>query len=57
MMKRAYVIVGELDDGTVDIYYAICHSLARADQLCYEAELEDPNREYTWYEVIEEDDN
>ena len=57
-MRRAYLVVGELDDGTVDDYYAVCHSMKRADDLCYKAEKESNNPEciYTWYEVIEEDD-
>lgn len=56
-MKRAYVIVGELEDtNVVDVYYAICHSMDRADELCLEAEASDPSRIYTWREVIEEDD-
>ena len=57
-MRRAYVIVGELEDGNVDVYYAVCHSMKRADELCLEAEANDevPNRYYTWREIIEEDD-
>jgi len=56
-MKRAYVIVGEHpDNGKVDDYYAVCHSMKRADELCLEAENENPNSNYTWYEVVEEDD-
>lgn len=56
-MKRAYVIVGELEDtDKIDTFYAVCHSMTRADELCLEAESEDPNHIYTWREVIEEDD-
>lgn len=57
-MRRAYVVVGELEDGTVDTYYAICHSMRKADELCYEAELEADNLNliFTWHEVIEEED-
>ena len=55
-MRRAYVILGELEDGTVDVYYGVCHSMARADELCYEAEENDPDHYYTWHEIIEEDD-
>lgn len=57
-MRRAYVITGELEDGTVDVYYAICHSMHKADELCLEAERDDTqsDRIYTWHEVIEEDD-
>lgn len=56
-MRRAYVVVGELENG-IDIYYAVCHSMSKAEELCYEAEKDDPNpdRYYSWYEVIEEDD-
>jgi hypothetical protein len=55
-MRRAYVILGQLDNGELDRVYAVCHSMARADELCYEAELEDPEIQYNYYEVIEEDD-
>lgn len=57
-MRRAYVVTGELPDGTTDVYYAVCHSMRKADQLCLEAERDDCDsvRIYTWHEVIEEDD-
>lgn len=57
-MRRAYVVVGEMPDGTVSNYYGVCHSMKRADELCLEAEADDfnPDRYYTWHEVIEEDD-
>lgn len=55
-MRRAYVILGQLDNGELDRVYAVCHSMERADELCYEAELEDPEIQYNYYEVIEEDD-
>lgn len=56
-MRRAYIVVGELEDtNEVDIYYAVCHSMQRADELCLEAEAQNPNHIYTWREVIEEDD-
>ena len=56
-MKRAYVVVGELEDtDKIDTFYAICHSMTKADELCLEAESEDPNHIYTWREVVEEDD-
>lgn len=57
-MRRAYVVVGELENGQAFVYYSLCHSMARADELCLEAETEDtnPDHYYTWYEVIEEDD-
>ena len=56
-MRRAYVIVGELEDSDkIDVFYAVCHSMARVDVLCTEAEAKDPSRIYTWREVIEEDD-
>lgn len=55
-MRRAYVIVGKLEDESVDVYYAVCHSMTRADELCLEAETADPTHFYTWYEVVEEDD-
>ena len=56
-MRRAYIIVGELEDtDKIDVFYASCHSMERADELCLEAEITDPSRIYTWREVIEEDD-
>lgn len=55
-MKRVYVVIGELEDGRADVYYAVCHTMGRADELCHEAEAADPEHYYTWYEVIEEDD-
>ena len=57
-MRRAYIVVGEMPDGTVSNYYGVCHSMKRADELCLEAEADDfnPDRYYTWHEVIEEDD-
>ena len=56
-VKRAYIIVGELEDtDKIDTFYSICHSMEKADELCLEAEAEDPGRIYTWREVIEEDD-
>lgn len=56
-MRRAYIVTGELEDGTTDVYYAVCHSMSRADELCYEAEAEDNGTHiFTWHEVIEEDD-
>ena len=57
-MKRAYAVVGELPDGTIDVWYAVCHSMHRADELCLEAENDDfnPDHYYTWHEIIEEDD-
>lgn len=57
-MKRAYIIVGELEDtDQIDVFYAVCHSIRRADELCLEAEVEDPGRIYTWREVVEEEDD
>lgn len=58
-MRRAYVVVGELENGVVDVYYAVCHSMHKADELCLEAENDDFNcdRIYTWHEIIEEDDD
>lgn len=55
-MRRAYVILGQLETGEVDRIYAVCHSMYRADELCYEAEKENPELQYNYYEVIEEDD-
>ena len=56
-MKRAYVVVGELEDtNMIDVFYGVCHTIERADELCFEAEAADPGRIYTWREVIEEDD-
>ena len=57
-MKRAYVVVGEkLEEAVPDVWYAVCHSMKRADELAYEAEAADPNHVYVWYEVIEEEDD
>jgi len=58
-VKRAYVVVGEQQDAAIpEVWYAVCHSMARADELAYEAEAEDkdPDHVYVWYEVVEEDD-
>lgn len=56
-MKRAYVVVGERETEAVpEVWYAVCHSMSRADELAYEAEEKDPDHVYMWYEVIEEDD-
>ena len=57
-MRRAYVVVGELEDGRVDVYYGITHTMTRADELCLQAEAEDsnPDRYYTWHEVIEDEE-
>ena len=57
-MRIAYVVTGELENGVVDVFYAVCHSMHKADELCLEAENDDFNCEriYTWHEVIEEDD-
>jgi hypothetical protein len=54
-MRRAYVVLGLVDE-KLDRVYAVCHDMRRADELCYEAEENDPETEYTYYEVIEEDD-
>lgn len=57
-MRRAYVVVGTRADSTTpDVWYAVAHSMSRADELCFEAEKEDPMHEYSWYEVIEEEDD
>ena len=54
-MRRAYVVVGEREnEAVVEVWYAVCHSMARADELAYEAEAADPKHVYLWYEVIEE---
>lgn len=56
-MKRVYIVVGENpEDGTVNDYYAVCHSMRRAEELCQEAEEECPENYYTWHESTEEDD-
>ena len=56
-MRRSYVVVGEkLDEAVVDVWYAVCHSMERANELAYEAEDADPAHVYVWYEVVEEDD-
>jgi hypothetical protein len=56
-MRRAYVVVGErVDEAVPEVWYAVCHSMKRADELAYEAEAADPSHVYVWYEVVEEDD-
>lgn len=55
-MRRAYIIVGKLENGIIDDYYAVCHNMERADELCLEAETKNPQLEYSWYSAIEEDD-
>lgn len=56
-MRRVYIVVGKLEDSdAIDIFYAVCHSMKRADELCLEAENEDPGHIYMWYESVEEDD-
>lgn len=56
-MRRAYVIVGELEDTDhIDTFYAVCHSMEKAEKLCLEAESADPAHIYTWREIVEEDD-
>ena len=65
-MRRAYVVVGERE-GKLDVLYAVCHSMSRADELAYEAEDQDPSHDRIYtslahgkycinFEVIEEDD-
>lgn len=57
-MRRAYVVVGERQEEPMpEVWYAIAHSMSRADELCYEAEKADPEHAYVWYEVIEEEDD
>ena len=58
-MRRAYLVYGAYDvtNDRIDVFYAICHSMHRADELCKQAEAEDTaGRIYNWVEVIEEDD-
>ena len=55
-MRRAYVIVGELENGKVSDVYAVCHTMERAEELRMEAEQERPALSYTWYHVVEEED-
>lgn len=55
-MRHVYVIIGELENGIADDYYAVCHSMKRAEQLCLQAEHENPELYYTWYSSVEEDD-
>ena len=55
-MRHVYVVVGELENGVVDDYYAVCGSIKRADELCLEAEKECPGLHYTWYASVEGDD-
>lgn len=56
-MKRAYVIVGERQtEAVVEVWYGIAHTMDHADEMAYEAEANDPDHVYLWYECIEEDD-
>ena len=56
-MKRAYIIVGlHPIDRIVEDYYAVCHSMVRANELCSEAAKENSFLEYTWFGTTEEDD-
>lgn len=58
-MRRAYIVYGMYDvtQDRVDVYYAVCHTMERAEELCLKAEAEDPDgRIYNWAEVVEEDD-
>ena len=57
-MRRAYVVYGEhlVEAGKVEVWYAICHSMTRADELVEEAEEKDSEHFYFWREVIEEED-
>ena len=55
-MRRVYLVLGELENtNTPDVFYAVVHSMERADELCLEAEAADPARIYYWREVIEDD--
>lgn len=57
-MRLAYIVTGELEDGSIVDFYGVCHSMERADELCLEAEAErdNPDLIYTWHQVVEEDD-
>ena len=55
-MRHVFVVVGELEDGRIDTFYGVAHSVERAEELCVEAEEMDATRNYTWYSVTEEDD-
>ena len=55
-MRRAYVVVGErVSEAVVDVWYGIAHSMDRANELAFEAQAQDPDHVYLWYECIEED--
>lgn len=57
-MKRAYIIIGELEDTNMpDIYYSIVHSIKRAEELCAALEEQSSNHIYYWRECIEEEDD
>jgi hypothetical protein len=56
-MRHVYVVVGELENGIVDDYYGVCHTMERADALCLKAEEECPELHYTWYSSVEEEDD
>ena len=55
-MRYSFVVTGELENGTIVDYYAVCHSMDRAEELCLEAERHNPDLYYTWHMAVEEDD-
>lgn len=51
-----YLIIGR-KEGYEDVYYGACHSIKRAEELCYEAEDNDEDgRYYEWFPILELDD-
>lgn len=51
-----YLIIGHAD-GYEDVFYGVCHSIARVEEICYEAEKNDEaGRYYTWFPVIDIED-
>ena len=56
-MRRCYIVYGvELGLDAIATWYAVCHSMERAEELRIEAQEADPNHVYLWAEVIEEGD-
>lgn len=50
-----YLIIGRGSKQDEDVFYAACHSISRAHELCEEAAREDLRREYFWFPVPEAD--
>lgn len=55
-MRLAFVVAGQIPKkDVIDAFYAVCHSVDRANELVEKANAEDPEHIYTWYAVAEEE--